>query len=131
MGYGRHDVVADGIILVGDAAALINPLSGEGIAYALESGELAADAVKAALDKGDVSSQSLASYRDALNKHFLVDHRICEFLRWVAYKPKWMDRAIRTGQEHPDFAARLVSVLMSTAKPSSIFHPKLLRHYLV
>ncbi|MBE0448084.1 MAG: NAD(P)/FAD-dependent oxidoreductase [Actinobacteria bacterium] len=130
MGYGRHKVLVDGILLAGDAASLVNPLSGEGIAYALESGEIAAYAVKAALDKGDVSSKALASYKDELDRHFLMDHRVYEFLRWLACKPKWMDRAIRKGRENPNFAAKFVSVMMSTARPTSIFSPEMLRCYL-
>ncbi|MEV0186567.1 geranylgeranyl reductase family protein [Streptomyces sp. NPDC050625] len=37
--------VADGILLVGDAAALVNPFTGEGISYALESGRTAAEVI--------------------------------------------------------------------------------------
>jgi geranylgeranyl reductase family protein len=40
---------ADGLLLVGDAAGLISPFTGEGISYALESGKLAADAIERAL----------------------------------------------------------------------------------
>ena len=38
-------VLPPGVLCVGDAAGLVNPFTGEGIAYALESGELAAQAV--------------------------------------------------------------------------------------
>lgn len=41
------------VVLVGDAASLINPISGEGIAYALESGRWAAEAVASALRNND------------------------------------------------------------------------------
>lgn len=41
------------VLLVGDAASLTNPISGEGITYALESGRWAAEAVADALDRGD------------------------------------------------------------------------------
>jgi len=40
------------ILLAGDAAGLVDSLTGEGIAYALESGQLAADAIAAALAAG-------------------------------------------------------------------------------
>jgi geranylgeranyl reductase family protein len=41
-----------GVLLVGDAAGLVNPFTAEGIAAAVESGELAARATKTALDGG-------------------------------------------------------------------------------
>ncbi|MGR4880569.1 geranylgeranyl reductase family protein [Streptomyces sp. LARHCF249] len=37
--------VANGILLVGDAAGLVNPFTGEGISYALESGRTAAEVI--------------------------------------------------------------------------------------
>lgn len=43
---------AEGIVLVGDAARLVDPLSGEGIDTALESGALAADMIDRALAAG-------------------------------------------------------------------------------
>lgn len=42
-GLGNNRIECPGLMLVGDAASLINPLSGEGISYALESGEMAAE----------------------------------------------------------------------------------------
>lgn len=42
-GLGGSKVECPGMILVGDAASMTNPVSGEGITYALETGEMAAD----------------------------------------------------------------------------------------
>lgn len=52
-------------LLVGDAAGLVNPLQGEGIAQALTSGRLAADAVLAAGPEG-----AAAHYVDALARRY-------------------------------------------------------------
>lgn len=41
------------VLLVGDAAGLVDPITGEGIGHAIHSGALAACAAKAALDQGD------------------------------------------------------------------------------
>lgn len=48
-----------GAVLVGDAARLVDPLTGEGIHNAVVSASLAADVVDAALSRGDVSAASL------------------------------------------------------------------------
>lgn len=42
------------VILVGDAASLTNPISGEGITYALESGRWAGETLAAALHRGEL-----------------------------------------------------------------------------
>jgi geranylgeranyl reductase family protein len=51
MGMNRAPVAVPGMLVVGDAAGLVNPFNGEGIAYAMESGELAAELVHEALVK--------------------------------------------------------------------------------
>lgn len=53
------------VLLAGDAAGLVDPLTGEGIAYALESGALAAGVVAEALAKGQPEGAAKA-YRRAL-----------------------------------------------------------------
>jgi menaquinone-9 beta-reductase len=52
----------DGAVLVGDAARLVDALTGEGIHNAVVSAALAADVVDRALAAGDVSYASLADY---------------------------------------------------------------------
>lgn len=43
VGLGGSKIECPGMILVGDAASMTNPVSGEGITYALETGEMAAE----------------------------------------------------------------------------------------
>jgi len=61
-------VVGDGMMLVGDAAGLAYPESGEGIRPAVESGLLAAEAVVAA--SADYSGERLRSYEERLRARF-------------------------------------------------------------
>ncbi len=49
MAFNRTPHYSRGLVLVGDAAGMVNPFNGEGIAYAMESGELAARIVTQAL----------------------------------------------------------------------------------
>ena len=49
-------VVADRTLLVGDAAGFADPFTGEGIYYAIKSGQLAADTAKEALKRGKFDS---------------------------------------------------------------------------
>lgn len=73
---------AGNVLLAGDAANLIDPLSGEGIAYALESGRAAAEAVVAALRTGRFSE--LGRYERAvwagLGAEFLGAYLLRRFL---------------------------------------------------
>ena len=49
-------------LLVGDAAGYVDPITGEGIAYAMQSGHAAALAAKAAISQGD-AARALPIYR--------------------------------------------------------------------
>jgi geranylgeranyl reductase family protein len=52
MGFNRQPHYRDGLLLVGDAGGMVNPFNGEGIAYAMESAELAATAMAEAHYRG-------------------------------------------------------------------------------
>ncbi|NDC53755.1 MAG: NAD(P)/FAD-dependent oxidoreductase [Planctomycetia bacterium] len=60
--YRSRDVAGDGWVLVGDAFGFLDPLYSSGILLALKSGELAADAIVAALAAGDTSAARLGAW---------------------------------------------------------------------
>jgi digeranylgeranylglycerophospholipid reductase len=56
-------LVGDGLMLVGDAARQVDPLTGGGIINAMIAGRLAAQVAADALATGDTSARSLAAYQ--------------------------------------------------------------------
>lgn len=56
-------LVGDGLMVIGDAAQLVNPISGSGIRLAMISGRLAAEVAAKALQRGDVGRRSLGEYQ--------------------------------------------------------------------
>ncbi|MCK6472288.1 MAG: tryptophan 7-halogenase [Planctomycetes bacterium] len=60
--YRSKHCAADGLVLVGDAFAFLDPVFSSGVFLALRSGELAAEAVDAALRDGDVSAARFKDY---------------------------------------------------------------------
>ena len=59
-------MIGDGVLLAGDAAGLAYPESGEGIRPAIESGQMAADALIAA--GGHYRADALRPYASALER---------------------------------------------------------------
>jgi digeranylgeranylglycerophospholipid reductase len=57
-------LVANGLMLVGDAARQVDPLTGGGIANAMMAGRLAAEVAAQAIAAGDTSADALASYEE-------------------------------------------------------------------
>ncbi|MFA5909192.1 MAG: NAD(P)/FAD-dependent oxidoreductase [Vicinamibacterales bacterium] len=67
-GVGPRPLIGPGVALVGDAAGLAYPESGEGIRPSIESGRLAAEAIVAAAGRDDITA--LEPYAEALRaKH--------------------------------------------------------------
>ena len=64
--YRSEHCADDGIVLVGDAFAFLDPVFSSGVFLALKSGEMAADAIDAALESGDVSASQFQDYGERL-----------------------------------------------------------------
>ena len=78
---------ADGVMIAGDAAHMINPLSGGGINNAMKAGRLAGCTAAAAIREGDTSERRLAAYHtawmDLLGEDHLKYYRIKQALERV------------------------------------------------
>lgn len=73
------------VLLAGDAAGLVDPITGEGIGYAMQSGQLAAKAALAALNAGRPQT-ALSHYRRALRPmHRAL--RMARLIRPVIFLP--------------------------------------------
>jgi digeranylgeranylglycerophospholipid reductase len=57
-------MVTDGLMLVGDAARQVDPLTGGGIINAMTAGELAANVAAQAIGAGDTSARGLGRYQE-------------------------------------------------------------------
>jgi len=62
-----------GLLVAGDAAGLVNVAALKGIHHAMHSGQLAAEAIFAALKADDVSAAALAGYDAALHASSVID----------------------------------------------------------
>ncbi len=58
-------MATEGLMLVGDAARQVNPLTGGGIGNAMRAGKLAAETAASAIAAGDTSARYLARYEQA------------------------------------------------------------------
>ena len=73
---GGYDYVAniytDGMLVVGDAAMLVNAVNWEGTNLAMTSGIIAGETVIEAKKKNDFSSRTLKKYRERLEESFVL-----------------------------------------------------------
>jgi geranylgeranyl reductase family protein len=78
MALHRQPAYSRGLLLAGDAAGAVNPLNGEGISYAMETGRMAAETAADALDRreGLAREAVLRRYPARLRTEYGHHHRL-------------------------------------------------------
>ena len=85
----------DGLVLVGDAARVTEPVTGEGIFLALRSGQLAGVTIAAALAEDRLDAHRLAAYGRACRAEFAARIRLNSVIRRLMYRPRLLSLALR------------------------------------
>jgi menaquinone-9 beta-reductase len=114
--YGPH------LLILGDAAGQIDPLTGEGIQYAMDAAEIAADTLAEALAAGDLSAASLRRYQQRWMRAFGRDFRwSAAIARFYSRHPIFLDAGAATlNRLGPPFLARWAEI-MTGARPKTDF----------
>ena len=114
--FGRFNPApAAGLLAVGDAASFIDPFTGSGMLMALESGELAADAIARHLPRlrgGETKAafDALADdYGARYGDKFRARLRVCSALRRAAFAPAWATEAGVRALGASEFARRALA----------------------
>ena len=71
--YRAENCATDGLVLIGDAFAFLDPVFSSGVYLALTTGSLAADAVEKALADGNTSGEQFSDYGG----------RVCQGIEWM------------------------------------------------
>lgn len=111
LAQGARRAVADGVLLVGDAAVYLDPFTGEGVYKALRGAELAADAADHALAAGRTDAAMLRPYLTA-RRHAFAEKTIVNYLVQVfVHSPALMNYLTPRLGARPALARQLVLVL--------------------
>src|SRR5687768_3075566 len=98
-----------GFLLAGDAAGMINPCNGEGIAYGYETGRIAGRHIDAALRDG--TRESLAGYTQELEATYGPYYRLGRRFVRVIGNPTVMDRLVSVGMRSRNVMSFAFSLL--------------------
>ena len=100
------------MLIVGDAAGFVSPISEEGIYYAMDSGRLAAQVLDRASSSNDFSRQSLSEYQRLWKASWGRDISILKIFanRLMA----WPEALIRYGMKDEVLKQHLVDIFIST-----------------
>jgi len=128
--FPHHPVVKDGMMLVGEACGLVNPVTGEGIDLALESGVLAAEAADLALREGHLTMDGLRHYERELRARFAMFFREMRLLLPLVMRPRALDILIRQSARHPALARAITHINLGLMLPHSAFNLRTWREIL-
>jgi menaquinone-9 beta-reductase len=113
MGFSRQPHYVPGLLLVGDAGGMVNPFNGEGIAYAMESGQLAAEVALQALARpeGPARERALSAYPTALKDMYGGYYTLGRVFVQLIGNPAIMKLATRHGLPHPTLMRMLLKLM--------------------
>lgn len=113
------------VLLVGDSAGFVSPVTGEGLYYSLRGGQLAAEAIDGNIRKGT----PLTAYQENCLKDFGNDlNKYGYFLRERLYKSRGrMEFAVASGRYDKTFAEILKKMIVGTYSYGKTIRKALLR----
>jgi len=120
MGFNRTPPYTKGLLLTGDAGGMVNPFNGEGIAYALETGQIAAQVITQALARPHAAATENvlqaypAALKDAYGGYYALGRT---FVQLIGNSPALMRFAARHGLKRRvmmRFALKLLGNLTET-----------------
>ncbi|MGI8889046.1 MAG: geranylgeranyl reductase family protein [Nocardioidaceae bacterium] len=127
MGFNRKPHYADGMLLVGDAGGMVNPFNGEGIAYAMESGEMAAEAIIQARSRTTAAGheRALHGYVSALDQRYGGYYTLGHLVVKAIGNPTVMQLATKYGLPRPTlmrFTLKLLANLTDARDGDAMDH---------
>jgi geranylgeranyl reductase family protein len=119
MGFNRVPHYTRGVMLVGDSGGMVNPFNGEGIAYAMESGELAAEIAIQALARpaGPERERALRQYPLELKARYGGYYRLGGWFVKLIGNPRVMKVATQHGMPHPTLMRFVLKLLANLTDP--------------
>jgi len=118
MGFNRKPHYTRGVLLVGDSGGMVNPMNGEGIAYAMESGELAAASVVQALGRPAADQErALQAYPAALDATYGGYYTLGRLFVRLIGNPQVMKQATRHGLPRPTLMRFVLKLMANLSDP--------------
>jgi geranylgeranyl reductase family protein len=128
-GWRRNRVAGDGWLAVGDAGGLVDPITGEGLYYAMRSGDLASQVV---IDDSHAFCEKAAAYRTLLAREFALDLEFAAALAKRVFLGRFMFNTVPARMVHfirrsPRFRG-LMQDLFAGTQPYLTLRSRLLRN---
>ncbi len=119
MGFNRKPHYQRGLLLVGDAGGMVNPFNGEGISYAMESGQFAAEALIQALARPSraEAERAMQAYPARLRQEWGGYYRLGGVFVTLISQPRIMRLCTEHGLGHPHLMRLVLKLLANLTDP--------------
>jgi menaquinone-9 beta-reductase len=123
LGSKRRQLSGFRFLLTGDAASLIDPFSGEGIANAIRSGRIAASHIIKSFQKRDFSESFNIEYDREIYRRMWNELRLSRSLQTLCRYPFLFNFIVKKAKRNPDVHQLLIDSLSNIDKKKSLTDP--------
>lgn len=124
LGIKESSLYGENIMMIGDAAGFVSPISGEGIHPSIVSGKIAAETAVKALENGEISKNSLKNYaRDFHIKKIIRNFKLKRSLVEFFYENEGqnLNTMLRLAEQHQKYRDEVVNMFLFNQVPSRKF----------
>ncbi|MEO5582089.1 MAG: NAD(P)/FAD-dependent oxidoreductase [Saprospiraceae bacterium] len=124
LGSRKRSVSGERYLLTGDAASLIDPLSGEGIGNAIRSGRVAADHIAKCIEKNNYSAAFNKQYDAELYRKMWHELRISRRMQQILQYPRLLEYFVKKANTNKRLHQFLIDILEDMDLKKRLLHPR-------
>jgi menaquinone-9 beta-reductase len=117
MGLSVGPATGPGWLVTGDAVGAINPFNGEGIAYAYETGRIAAETLQTALTRG---GGELGDYDRRLQAEYALYFKVARAFVKIIGRPALMRALVGTGMHSRTLMEWVLRIMANLLRPDEL-----------
>ncbi|MFX0002164.1 MAG: NAD(P)/FAD-dependent oxidoreductase [Promethearchaeota archaeon] len=123
-GVIEKSLYGDNIMLIGDAAGFVNPISGEGICPSIASGKAAAETAISALENENISKNTLKQYKfhptiKKIARSYKLNFSLLDFC--FEDQGKNFSKMCKIAERDDDFSEKIVDMFLFSKAPPKDF----------
>ncbi|MCP4538193.1 MAG: hypothetical protein GY832_13720 [Chloroflexi bacterium] len=111
LGYTVEPIYRPGLLLIGDSAGFLDPITGEGMTLALKSVEAALPIIRRALEAGEFGAEALAPYHEERARIVADVFKLTQLMLDLTRLPWVTNQAIRRLGEDQDLFQKMLGIV--------------------
>jgi geranylgeranyl reductase family protein len=123
IGGEKTQIYGNRFLLIGDAACLVDPFTGEGIGNALLSGEIASKVIKSCFLKNNFSENELSNYESLIKKRLQSEFKIHRAMFYVTKNQRFINFLMNKANTNKYFQKIIQEMIKKNQRKWLLFNP--------